>query len=382
MKLTEKQVEFIGDLFGFLLTTAILVAMWAFNPIIAYTAIFCAICMILYVKGFGRTELGPFSELRSGGRLDRKVAKDTIVGYYLNEPGYGIDQDGNIYEDRENKYLKNLRKNFFFRFFGLVYTSIPYAPFPGLGGVVGSWVQESKVKVSKNSVTGVIEPTRELLPPVYYMSPPIFIKQGLVLSGIPIEGGNLVEFAFSYTLRVTNVHQFQYRVGDPTELVGDNFESMLRPKVATMQFEDVQKMSSEVGQGQQSTTLGGIRRLVDQALQDHGYGCVIHEINTPIIQPTGPYAEAVRKKELNEALRLADEPAVDQDVNRINKVGMAEAQVRKALVDASRGNMGIHIEEGMKNLRSGATFVLGQGVIPSLPISGGSDNTKQKEEGK
>lgn len=379
MDLTDKQKELLDNLFWFLLITAILVAMWAFNPIIAYTAIFCAICIILYIVGFARTELGPYTQLRSGGRLDRKVGKDTIVGYYLNEPGYGIDQDGNIYEDLDNKYLKKLRRNFFFRFFGIVYTGIPYFPVPWFGGVLGSWIQESRVKVSKNP-EGVIEPTRELLPPVYYMSPPIFIKQGLVLSGLPVVGSNLVEFAFSYTLRTTNVHQFQYRVGDPTELVGDNFESMLRPKVATMEFEDVQKMSSEVGQGQQSTTIGEIRDLTDKALEKHGYGCVIHEINTPIIQPTGSYAEAVRKRELNEALRLADEPAVQQEVYRKDKIGMTEAKVREAIVNASKGNVGIHIEEGMKGLRPGATFVLGQGIMPSLPIGEVSGNTKQKEE--
>lgn len=166
-----------------------------------------AICVMVYFFGFSFTEWGPFTQLPSGKRLDRKAGSSNIVGYYLNEPGYGIDEDGNIYEDEDNNYLEGLRENFFFRYFGMVYTGIPWLPLPWFGGVAGSNITESAIKVSKDP-SGIITPTVEVLPATYYTAPPIFIKQGLVLSGIPIQGSNLVEFAFSYTLRITNVHGF------------------------------------------------------------------------------------------------------------------------------------------------------------------------------
>lgn len=380
MKLTDAEKQILRKIFAALLAIVTITTMIIINPILLVITVVCAIFLLAFFVGFSYTELGPFSQLRSGGRLDRKTGKENIVGHYLNEPGYGIDSEGNIYEDKENEYLNNLRKNFFFRFFGMVYTGIPYFPIPGLGGTVGSWIKESTTKVSKNQLTGVIEVSVEELPPVYHKAPPIFIKQGIVLSGIPVRGSNLAEFGGSFTLRITNVHRYQYRVGDPTALVNDNFESMLRPKVATMEFEDVQKMSSEVGQGIQSTTLGEIKDLTDKALEKHGYGCVIHELNMPIIQPTGPYAEAVRKKEINEALRDADKPAVEQEVYRETETGAAKAKTRKALVEASQGNIGVHIEAGMSGLQPGATFVLGQGIMPSFPIGGNKPNKRGEDK--
>lgn len=326
-----------------------------------------------YFYGFSFTEWGPFTQLPSGRRLDVKVGKSNVVRYYLNEPGYGIDKKGNIYEDSDGKYLAKLESNFWFRYFGMVYTGIPFVPIPFIGGVTGSEIFESALKVSKDEM-GVITPGHEKFEPVYYTAPPIFIKQGLVLSGIPIKGSNLVEFGFSYTLRITNVHGFQYRTGEPTTLVGDNFESMLRPKVATMEsVEEVQKMSSESGgDSEQYKILQAIINKTNESLQKYGYGCIIHEMNLPIVQPTGALAEAVRKQELNEAERLADIPKVAKDTYRIIAEGKAkgqamqeEAKGRKALADATKDNPWVNLEEGLKGAD---TVVLGQGIMNSLPL--------------
>jgi regulator of protease activity HflC (stomatin/prohibitin superfamily) len=335
--------------------------------------ILCAIFLMAYFYGFSFTEWGPFTQLPSGRRLDVKVGKSNVVRYYLNEPGYGIDERGNIYEDKNGKYLTSLKRNFVFRYFGMVYTGIPFIPVPFIGGVIGSEIFESALKVSKDA-TGVIIPSLEKLEPVYHTAPPIFIKQGLVLSGIPIKGSNLVEFGFSYTLRVTNVHGYQYRTGEPTTLVGDNFESMLRPYVATMEsVEEVQKMSSESGgDAEQYRILQNIIEKTNESLKKYGYGCEIYEMNLPIVQPTGALAEAVRKQELNEAERLADIPKVAQNTYRTIEEGKAkglalqeEAKGRRAIADATKDNPWVNLEEGIKNAD---TVVLGQGIMNSLPI--------------
>lgn len=142
--------------------------------------------------------------------------------------------------------------------------------------------------------------------------------------------------------------------------------------------EEVQQMSSESdGDSEQFKILHEIIRQTNISLEKYGYGCVIHELNLPIVQPTGALAEAVRQKELNEAKRDADIPAVEQEVRRTTEIGMAEAKVRKAIADASGGNIGVHIEEGMKGLQPGATFVLGNGVLTSLPLQNERNTKKQ-----
>ncbi len=336
-----------------------------------------AVCILAYCIGFSLTEWGPFTQLPSGRRLDQKVGKNNIVNCWLNQDGYSIDKNGNIEKDPDNKYMKELRKNFFFRYFGMVYTGIPFLPLPGFGGVAGSYVEETELDFSENP-DGTVVPKVKHLPRKYYTAPPIFIKRAVVLGGIPISGFNLVKFAFSFTARVTNVKDFNYRLGDSQDMVKGNFESMIRPEVAEKTLKQVLALQSEKGGTTSVSFIQGIVDATNINLKTLGYGSEIHEINLPYVEPMGEYAKAERQQAINEAERLADEPSVQKDVNRKTKVGMAEAAVRKALADAT--NPWTSFEKALGAVQPGATVVIGNGVMNSLPLGDNSVRRSNKKD--
>lgn len=337
---------------------------------------FIAVCILAYCYGFSFTEWGPFTQLPSGRYLEQKTGKNNVVNYWLNQDGFSIDRNGNIKPDPNNVYLNELRKSFFFRYMGMVYTGIPFLPIPWIGGVTGGYVRESRLKFVKNT-DGTVTPSVEDLPTVYYTARPIRIKSAIVLGGIPIKGFNQVEFAFSMTNQITNTNDYNNLTGETRDQAKGNFESMIRPEVANKPLKEVQQIQSERGGSTSSTFIDKLVTAVNKVFEDKRYGLEIVDLNIPHVEPMGEYADAERKAAINEALRVADVPSVQQAVNRELKVGMATAKVRKALAEAT--SPWVSLEKGLAGVQPGATVVIGNGVINSLPL-GGKDRGDREDK--
>lgn len=359
-----------------LATAVVAVGIWDYLTLLSLLGATVFIIIGSFILSY--TEIGPFTQLPNNRALRVRRGKN-IVMYYVNGQKLAISSAGKITLD-DGTYQKNLRSGplgLIFRWFGMVWTGIP-----GIGGIIGMQVTESELDFTQNPDGSVT--TKTVRKTTYYSAPPIFIRRAISFGGIPIEGNNLVDFGIATTLRISNLEDVGTKLTDEgsfTALKG-SLESALRPEVEVLKFDAVLKIRSEFRKKDNWTDQNSIAHRVititDENMEHYGYGLIIHDLDIPMISPSDrEYAVAVRKKDLYIAEAEANTVKFSNDALKIETLGAATAKARKALMDASGDKSMALLAEAMGAVQPGATVVMGNGVVPTIPV-GDKPNTHRR----
>ncbi len=337
-------------------------------------AIFGMLSLILiacFIMSF--TEKGPFTQLPRNTALRLKTGdKKNIVDYKVNGHNLAVDKLGKMTTD-EGEYQRNLRSGLLgliYRTFGMVYTGFPF-----IGGVSGMMITGSELDFEKDELGDGSVTAEPLGTTKYYTAIPIYIRRAISYGGIPLKDKNLVDFGIATTLFINDLEAVGSKLMDDGSFkaLKGTLESSLRPEIDKMSLEKVLKIRSEFKDHTKKTNKKGLAgrviTMTNEAMNHYGYGLQILDIDIPLVQPSDKaYAKAERAKGLAMANAEANTITFTNNAEKIRVEGMATAEARKALIDASKDASMALFAEGLGNVKAGATIVIGGGVMPTLPL--------------
>ncbi|MEZ4103339.1 MAG: hypothetical protein R3B55_02135 [Candidatus Paceibacterota bacterium] len=119
----NKAERILLNLFWFLIVVVMIIGSFYNNVVMTLTFVAAGLLGLFY--GLSFTPFGPFTQMGPGRYLAVKRGLN-IIKYYLNQEGWGLANDGMTFlPDPNGYYLEKLRKNFLFRYLGMVWTGFP-----------------------------------------------------------------------------------------------------------------------------------------------------------------------------------------------------------------------------------------------------------------